>query len=180
MAFANSEITHAEDTADVQEAKEAKPLDVQTAVRVLLIVSKANPLWTQSWSPTEEAVAAARETLRERRLIQDKTEAPLRLLAKEKWGNRVFIIFDMFNLEYDPALGHLLEHNSLPVLVAQFSGKGVHTRIAEEGLRRRVNRETCEIHNRHGPDCVPPYVVDHTTTVPVYMNPRDPSLLQYG
>jgi hypothetical protein len=55
---------------------------------------------------------------------------PLRLLVKEKCDSRVFIIFDIFNFDYDPAQGHLPKYNSLPVLVVQFSGKGVHTRIA--------------------------------------------------
>jgi hypothetical protein len=152
------------------------------AVRVLLIVSKTNSFWTQSWSSTEETLVAALSALKKSQLVkyQDDIEVPLRILAKEKWDSKVFIVFDIFNFGYDPALGHLLEHNSLPVLVVQFSGKGEHTRIAEVGLRRRVNREICEVHNRNGIGGTPPYVVDHTAAVPIYMNPRDPSLLQYA
>jgi hypothetical protein len=90
--------------------------DVQTAVRVLLIVSKTNSFWTQSWSSTEEILVAALSALRKSQLIKhhDDIEVPLRILAKEKWDSRVFIIFDIFNFAYDPALGYLPEQNSLP------------------------------------------------------------------
>jgi len=98
-------------------------------------------------------------------------------LVKKNWGTRVFIVFDIFNKDYDPAEGHRPEHNNLPVLVAHFSRKGEDVRIAESGLRMQVNKQTAEAHNLNGWDAVPPYVVDHTTTtVPVYMNPRDVSV----
>ena len=46
-------------------------------------------------------------------------------------------------------------------------------RIGESGLRLRVNKETADAHNLYGWDAVPLYVVDHTTTVPIYMTQRD-------
>jgi hypothetical protein len=100
--------------ADITDIQKADIADVQTAVRVLLIVSKTNSFWTQSWSSTEETLVAALGALRKSQLIkyQDDTDVPLRILAKEKWESRVFIVFDIFNFGYDPALGHLPEHDN--------------------------------------------------------------------
>lgn len=39
----------------------------------------------------------------------------LKLLAKQKWVTRVFLVFDISNTCYDPELGHLPEQNQLPV-----------------------------------------------------------------
>jgi hypothetical protein len=44
-------------------------------------------------------------------------------------------------------------------------------------LKQRVNRETAEKHNLNG-EAEPPYVVDYTTGMAFYPNPRDISLLQ--
>jgi hypothetical protein len=139
------------------------------------MVSHDNDLFTRSWSSTEELIPIALDTLKEGQLIhqQKGVEVPWKLLVKKNWGIRVYIVFDIFNTDYDPAKGHLPERNNLPVLIVHFSRKGVHTRVAEPGLRQRVNNETAEAHNLNGWDAVPPFVTDHTTTVPIYMNPRD-------
>jgi len=154
----------------------------QTATRVLLMVSHNNPLFAESWSSTEELIPKALDTLKERHLIyhQGYTKVPWTILVKKNMGIRVFVVFDIFNKDYDSAKGHLPSHNNLPVVVIHFSRKGVHTRIAESGLRQRVNNETAEAHNLNGWDAGPPYVVDHTTTVPIHMNPRDISVPKPG
>jgi len=142
------------------------------------MVSHNSPLFAKSWSSTEELIPFTLDTLKKRQLIcqQENTEVPWKLLVKKNWGIRVYVVLDIYNKDYDPSTGHLPEHNNLPVLVVHFTRKGVHTRVAETGLRRRVNEETAEAHNLNGWDAIPPYVVDHTTTVPVYMNPRDISI----
>jgi hypothetical protein len=150
------------------------------ATRVLLMASKSSLRYTQSWFTTNETLATALDALKSSRLIEqrDTADIPTRLLVKHKGNTRVFIIFDISNNDYNPAFGHLPKSNNLPVLVVHFSKDQTHTRVAEVGLRDRVNKETGNEHNRNGIGSVPPFIVDYTTNVaPVYMNPRDPSLL---
>jgi hypothetical protein len=121
------------------------------------------------------------EALKEANLIKPRYNEELkpRLLVKQKWGLRNLIVFDIWHDTYDPMLGHLSERNHLPVLVVHFNGRG-HTKVraAEPGLQRRINQETSDIHNLHGKDARPPYIVDHTLpTPPVFLDPRDPKLL---
>ena len=108
---------------------------------------------------------------------RSKTELPLRLLIKEKWQLRLLIVFDVCNHLYDAQCGHLPEYNALPVFVVRFSKKGGRAEAATPDLQRRVNRETAEIHNLTGKGSTPPFIVDHTSAVPVYLNPRDIGLL---
>ena len=154
------------------------------AMRVLLIISQSSPAWSRSWSSTQDVLPTALDALRKSQFLglrqSDSTkevEIPLRLLAKQKWPLRVLVVLDLFNESYNPKLGHLPEHNDLPVCVVFFGGKGVSARAADAGMRARVNRDIGHAHNLNGEGSVPPYVVDHTTTVPLYLNPRDPSLL---
>ncbi|KAF2189288.1 hypothetical protein K469DRAFT_62549 [Zopfia rhizophila CBS 207.26] len=98
----------------------------QKAVRVLLIVSQNSPYWSQSWLSTEDVFPVALKAIRQAGLIgKGETELPLRLLVKQKWPLRVLIVFDISNNSYNAELGHLPEHNNLPVLVIHFSTKGV-------------------------------------------------------
>jgi hypothetical protein len=146
--------------------------------RVLLMVSKTSRLYSQSWASTDKILPAALDTLRSSRLIEQNTaDIPTRLLVKQRERTRDFIVFDIFNNDYDSALGHLPKGN-LPVFVVHFSKDKAHARIAEDGLQKRVNKEIRDAHNRNGIGSIPPFVLDYTTReAPIYMNPRDPSLL---
>jgi hypothetical protein len=148
------------------------------AARVLLMVSKTSPLYSQSWASTDKILPAALDALRSSRLIeQDTMDIPKRFLMKQRERIRDFIMFDIFNNSYNPALGHLPKNN-LPVLVVHFSKDKAYARIAEDGLQKRVNKEIRDAHNRNGIGSIPPFVLDYTTQeAPIYMNPRDPSLL---
>ncbi len=88
----------------------------------------------------------ALKALRENQLIQEQEgiEVTLELLVKQKWHLRVLIVFDIFNDDYDAGLGHLPERNNLPVFSVHISDKGASARVADEGMRQRVNRETCK------------------------------------
>lgn len=151
----------------------------QEAVRVLLIVSRNNPYWSQSWLSTEDVFSVAITAIREACLVsKEESEAPIRLLVKQKWPLRVLIVFDIFHNNYSVELGHLPEHNDLPVLVVYFGAKGVNARAADRGIQIRVNKDTGNAHNVNGEHSMPPFVEDHTSSeVPLYLNPRDPSLL---
>ena len=153
-------------------------VEEKNAVRVLLIISHSSPHWSQSWDSTEDILPTALEALRESQLIgREDMDMPPRLLVKQKWHLRILVVFDLFNEDYEMELGHLPEHNKLPVLVVHFSRKRVSALAANSGMQKRVNQDTGDAHNLNGEHAVPPYVVDHTTTVPLYLNPRDPTLL---
>lgn len=150
-------------------------LDATAATRVLLMVSSNNPAFVQSWSSTDDVIPVALNGLKDHQLLRlpEIADIPWKTLVKRNDGLRTFIVFDIFHTDYDCATAHLPEHNDLPVLVVHLSRRGLHARTAESGLRRRVNRETAEAHNLNGWDAAPPYTVDLTTMVPIYMNPRD-------
>lgn len=102
----------------------------------------------------------------------------IRFLAKQTWPKRCFLIYDLFNAEYDYMRGHFLEMNTLPIIWIQ-SGKEMTFREAPPKLSEQVNHEVARMHNVNG-FVPPPYTEDHCNgAVPVYYNARDPSLLTY-
>jgi hypothetical protein len=101
----------------------------------------------------------------------------MRLLAKEKWATRLFLVFDISNTSYDPATAHLPEQNKLPVAVVRL-GKTVRAYSANPPVQNRVNKDIARAHNNNGINSLPPFVVDYTSGPPTYLNPRDPSLLR--
>lgn len=80
---------------------------LRIAKRIVIIVSRNSPHWQNAWDSTEELVAIALGLLREKQLIpldvQDLTSG-IRVMAKERWGLRAFIVFDMFPRYLQP--GH--------------------------------------------------------------------------
>lgn len=100
----------------------------------------------------------------------------LQLLAKQKWATRLFLVFDISNTSYDAELGHLPEQNQLPVLIVRL-GQKVQAYPASLPAQNRVNDDIARAHNDNGINSLPPFMVDYTSGPPVYLNPRDPSLL---
>ena len=129
-------------------------------------------MWSELWTSTEEYLPRAISILQEQGLLeyQDLTNLPFRLLLKQKWHLRLFIVFDICNQDYDAATSHLPSQNRLPVAIVQY-GKGhrVFASTATPDTAQRVNYETGEIHNLTGMDSLPPFVVDATTTIPCYL-----------
>lgn len=98
----------------------------QRPLRVLVIVSNKNAtLWERSWSASEDILPVALGALEENHLLSSNPTENLemKLLAKQRWQTRVFLVFDISNTSYDAALGHLPEHNMLPVSIVHLSEK---------------------------------------------------------
>ena len=57
------------------------------------------------------------DILKHNRLLEDAydNQPELKLLAKQKWETRVFLVFDNSNSSYDPSRGYLPEQNKLPL-----------------------------------------------------------------
>jgi hypothetical protein len=157
-------------------------LDVQMVdqkpQRVLVIVSNNNEHWEQCWSSTEDLLPIAFEILKDNHLLECtyKIQPQLKLLAKQNWGTRVFLVFDISNTSYDPSLGHLPEHNNLPVTIVRL-GKKTQAYSASPPVRNKVNGDIARVHNSSGVNSIPPFITDYTSGPPFYPSPRDPSLL---
>jgi hypothetical protein len=143
----------------------------QTPLRVLVIISGKNKYWEQSWSASEDICRVALGVLEDKHLQKHIRQLKPRLLAKQKWGTRVFLVFDISDTSYDPALKHLPEQNKLPVSIVRL-GQRVQAYPAN------LYRDIARAHNDNGINGLPPFVTDYTFGPPVYLNPRDPSLLR--
>jgi hypothetical protein len=148
----------------------------QTPLRVLVIISTKNKHWEQSWSASEDTCLVALEVLEDNHLLKYSRQLKPKLLAKQKWGTRVFLVFDISNPSYDPATGHLPEQNKLPVSIVRL-GQSVQAYPANPPTQNQVNRDIAQAHNANGIDSLPLFVTDYTFGPPIYLNPRDPSLL---
>lgn len=148
----------------------------QDPLRVLVIVLDKNTYWEQSWSASEDTCLVALEVLEDNNLLEHTDQPQVRLLAKQKWGTRVFLVFDISNTCYDPVMGHLPAQNNLPVSIVRL-GQKTQAYPAGPQIQNRVNNDIAQAHNLNGPGSLPPFVTDYTFGPPVYLNPRDASLL---
>jgi hypothetical protein len=148
-------------------------------LRVLVIVSHRSSLYTKTNTSPEEIVPLAMRLLKKKNLWKASDLAPhTRLLAVQKWRSRAFLVFDIANEAYDAKLGHLPEHNQLPVVVAHFNKKKA-AYLASSWVSQQVNHDVAMLHNANGFDAVPPFMEDHTLgTPPAYHSPRDISTLR--
>lgn len=151
---------------------------VDKPLRVLVIISNKNPYWAQSWSDSEEILPSTYQILKENNLMQGPSshQPELRLLAKQRWQTRVFLVFDIANASYDPQTAHLPEQNNLPVAIVRLSQK-VQAYQANPPTQNKVNNDIARVHNDNGINSVPPFITDYTAGPPLYENSRDPSLL---
>lgn len=151
----------------------------QSPLRVLVIVSERSALFAKARDSPGDLIPRASRLLKKHG-ISPSFESPgdTRLLAVQKWRTRVFLVFDIGHAQYNAMLGHLPEHNKLPVVVAHFSKKKT-AYMASPWLSRRVNHDIAMLHNANGYDAVLPFVEDHSLgKPPAYHNPRDISMLR--
>lgn len=148
-------------------------------LRVLVIISQRSSLYPKSNTSPEEIIPLAMRLLKKKNMWK-ATDYPTttKLLAVQKWRSRAFLVFDIANEAYDAQLGHLPEHNQLPVVVAHFSKKKA-AYPANSWVSQQVNHDVAMLHNANGFDAVPPFMEDHTLgTPPAYHSPRDISMLR--
>ncbi|KAL4887993.1 hypothetical protein BDV59DRAFT_189545 [Aspergillus ambiguus] len=148
-----------------------------TPLRVLVIISDKSTYWERSWCASEQILPAAYQILKDNNLIHypHSHQPKMRLLAKQRWQTRVFLVFDIANTSYDPEVAHLPENNKLPVVIVRLSQK-VHAYPANPPAQNKVNKDIARVHNDNGINSIPPFTTDYTSGPPLYDNPRDPSL----
>ncbi|KAJ5114330.1 hypothetical protein NUU61_000089 [Penicillium alfredii] len=147
-------------------------------LRVLVIVSQRSPLLAKARDSPGDLLPVAVQLLKSNNVYSTREESlpQTKLLAMQIFRTRIFFVFDIANASYNARLGHLPEHNQIPVAVVHFSKKR-SAYAANPWVSRRVNRDIALLHNANGFGAVPPFVEDHTLgKPPQYLNPRDLSL----
>jgi hypothetical protein len=147
----------------------------KAAKRVAIIVSKRSPHWLKAWASSDEVIAIALKLVHEEGLIEFDAQndaSAVRVLAKERWDLRTYIVFDVFHHTYEPDNAHLRGQNDLPV-ISVFLGAKECASVAATPMANKVNKDIRTIHDATGPGSRPPFVVDHKDgKVPFYSNPR--------
>lgn len=149
-------------------------------LRLLVIVSHRSSLITKARESPQDLLSPAIQLLKKNGISRGDPTLPVdtRLVAVQQWRTRVFIVFDLAHTDYNVKLGHLPEHNRLPVVVAHFSKKKT-AYPANTWVSRRVNHDVAMLHNANGFDAIPPYVEDHSSgKPPAYHSPRDITMLR--
>ncbi|KND87661.1 hypothetical protein TOPH_07692 [Tolypocladium ophioglossoides CBS 100239] len=100
--------------------------------------------------------------------------ADVLFVARERWGPRTHIVFDIFNLDYDPDVAHIEGRNDLSVITIFFT-RGTDMVVSDAGMpvANAVNKGIRDIHDLEGLNSRPPFSTDHANgSVPTYPNPR--------
>ena len=164
---------HSLTTAGPAESTTGNKLE---SFRILVVVKQKSNLWHSAWHNPEDTISTAIEALR-KTIFLTNNDARSRLLAVHRWPHSIYLVFDIHHDSCDSSLGHLPEHNNLPVILVHL-GRKISRKRASSDLQGRVNREVALAHNVNGEHGVPPFDEDHTSDIiPTYLNVRDPCLL---
>lgn len=151
---------------------------MEIPIRVLIIVKRSPLIWKQAWDEPQKIITQVLKHLKYDRLVSPEdaySSSDCRFMAVERWDSHVFIICDLFNIDYNPLDAHLAGKNELPVRVVRVY-QGPHTNIIksrEPQAIGKVGDELRIIHDVHGWNTGPPYKIDHADGVhPVYRKPR--------
>ncbi|KAJ5713594.1 uncharacterized protein N7483_010775 [Penicillium malachiteum] len=138
-------------------------------IRMCISFTRDSPYW-------ETPESSLKDILQQLDIKSDISKTA-QLLVTQKWPKYFFLIYDFFHTDYDSSSAHQPEENELDVMRVDSRGDKFHIRMADTLFKTRINHEVAMIHNVNG-DAVPPYVDDHSGgNVPIYLNPRDTSLL---
>lgn len=150
--------------------------------RIVVSISRRSSYWSTARESSEEVISYVLRLLGEDDLVLDKYDDPASclFLAKERWDQRTYIIFDIFHTSYEPDTAHLPDRNSPPVTLIHLGRTGKKVHAAPVPITKKVNRKHEEIHNLTGLGSRPPFIVDHADdNYPTYCRPRtcivDPS-----
>ncbi|OAA51464.1 hypothetical protein NOR_00057 [Metarhizium rileyi] len=148
-------------------------------LRVLIIVKqRSRSLWQEAWDQPQGIISKVLIHLKYDSLVSTDSEynsPDCRFIAVERWDSVVFIVFDLFNVDYNYLDAHLDGKNELPVMTVRVSqGDNAcifKTRRVE--ATKRLGDEIRRLHDKHGWTESLPYKIDHANGVyPIYFNPR--------
>ena len=151
-------------------------------IRILIVVRKSarttQEAWAratqEAWDEPQKIITKVLQHLGYNKLVSANNEydsSDCRFLAVERWDALVYIIFDLFNINYNPDNAHLHGENELPVRVVR-QRDGI-LKAKEPQAIGKVGDELRDIHDMHGWNKGPPYKIDHANgAYPVYWSPR--------
>lgn len=122
------------------------------AKRVLISVGSKSSHLSQAWDRPEEMIKMALSLLEKEMKLSPNYPTDVLYVARERWGIRTHVVFDIFNTVYDPDAAHLEGQNDLPVIGVFFT-RGDAVTVSDAGLpvANRVNKEIRDIHDLEGP-----------------------------
>lgn len=152
-------------------------------MRVLVRVSSKSQQYPKAWSSYDDVIALSLDALKDFSILDQAATPQPRLLAVDRYNIFTLIVFDIFNDTYDIRLGHLPEHNKLPLSKVYMSRvndqESIKASRATEGERRMVNAEVCKLHMLNENSSVLPFKADHLNgKAPVYVRHPRPSTTQ--
>jgi len=150
----------------------------ESPIRILIIVKKSDPAWLQAWEEPQKTITQVLKHLKYDRLVSPDdvyNSSDCRFIVVERWDSHVFIVCDLFNINYDPLNAHLDGKNELPVMVVRIC-QGDHSSVVKAKELQaidRVGEQLRSFHDLHGWNDSPPYRIDHANGVhPVYHSQR--------
>ena len=152
----------------------ARPVMEEPPIRILIDVRGSARTRQEAWDEPQKTITKVLEHLGYNRLVSpdNKYDTPnCRFIAVERWDSLVYIVFDLFHIQYNPDNAHLRGNNELPVRVVRQRDKSIKTK--EPHAIGRVSEQLRDIHDMHGWEKGPPYKIDHANgAYPVYRSPR--------
>jgi len=151
--------------------------------RVVVSVPRKSPYWSKAWESSEEVIAVALRLIGEGDLVSpDAYDDPSRCLfvAKERWDERTYIVFDIFHDSYNYDEAHLPGRNDLPVVLVLLKQRG-RVYNAPPPMMNRANTRLRELYDSTGWGSHPPFSVDHADgRYPTYWRPRSCIIVRSG
>lgn len=152
---------------------------MESPLRVLIIVKQRSVrLWQEAWDDPQKMISKVLRHLKYDSLVSTDDEyntSDCRLIAVERWDSVVFIICDLFNINYNHLDAHQDGKNELPVMTVRVSqgDKSCIIKTNEPREIKFVGDQVRGIHDAHGWAKGLPYKIDHANGVhPIYHNPR--------
>ena len=144
------------------------------AKRVLISVGSKSSYILEAWDQPEKMIKMTLGLLDKEMMLSPTYSTDVLYVARERWGPRTHIVFDIFNVAYDPDSAHLEGRNDLPVITVFFTREeDVTVSTAGMPIANHVNKEIRDIHDLTGPKSRPPFSIDHAHgNIPTYPNPR--------
>lgn len=149
---------------------------MEPPIRILIVVKRSAPALLEAWDEPQKTITRVLKHLGYARLVSPDDvydSSDCRFIAVERWDSHVFIVCDLFNINYNVRDAHLDGENELPVRVVYQRGHSNNIKTTELRQIGQLGDQLRSIHDMHGWNEGPPYKIDHANgAYPVYASPR--------
>ncbi|KAH7359001.1 hypothetical protein B0T11DRAFT_285551 [Plectosphaerella cucumerina] len=131
----------------------------------LLIDIKDNGVFSfqQAWDEPQKVITRVLTYLGHDRLVSPDdvyNGNNCRFMALDRWDQRIFMLCDLFNADYNFLEANLEGNNELPVVVVKISHDTIRSKKIPQHIGM-VGTSLRELHDFHGWEKRPPFSVDH-------------------